>query len=124
MTKDEAAKHCIKCLKCTFEAIYDVGLTPGVNDDCLYAKAWLKETHPQYATKLKHFRVYYAAKFNGTQKDYFLRIDAKNAKEARDLCRRMVQEKTGRHAFTIKSMLSEKLPKGYQKVEEGYPPSK
>ena len=124
MTKDEAAKHCIKCLKCTFEAIYDVGLTPGVNDDCPYAKAWLKESDPQHEPERKHFKVYYSSKFNGMQKNYFLRVDAKDAKEAKDLCWKMVHDKTGRHAFAIKPMLSDRLPKYYQKAEEGYPPSK
>jgi len=68
--------------------------------------------------------VYYTAKFNGTQKDYFLHLYAINSIIAKDLCRRKVMEETGRHAFNVKAMVTERLPKGYKYAEEGYPPSK
>lgn len=130
MDRNELVKTCVACGKCQgYELFASQGVPDGL--DCETARKWAESgssrnnvrNNVESGGKLYH--VYYASKFDGTQKDYVLDIRARNAKEARDTCWRLVHEATGRHAFTIKAMLTDKFPVGYsEKTVKGYPPPK
>lgn len=125
VTKNEVAAHCRECKKCQFELIYVRGLTEE-NQDCPYAKIWLpekKETAKKSGPRM--YKCYYYAKFNGDQREYYLEVEAGSSKEAKDRCWHLVHQATGRHAFGITPMATDKLPKGFTKCpEKGYPPVK
>ena len=126
MDRNELVKTCVACGKCRG---YELFATQGIPDglDCETARQWAESESARANVESggKLYHVYYASKFDGTQKDYVLDIRARNAKEARDTCWRLVHETTGRHAFTIKAMLTDKFPVGYsEKTAKGYPPPK
>lgn len=134
MTKDEAVRKCIQCKKCEFERIELRGLTEE-NMYCPIAQTvWLPEDkrksgvveltdYSQYAVPV--FKVWYHSKFNNRYEDYYIRVLAKSAKEAKDKCRKLVHEATGRHAFGITVMRTGKVPKYFnENAVEGYPPPK
>ena len=125
VTKNEAAKHCVECKKCQFEAIYDRGLTEE-NKDCPYAAFWVrpeKEEKPKAATKI--YKCYYRSKFNNDLQDYYIEVEARTPKEAKDKCWQLVKQATGRHAFGIIPIATDKVPKYYsENTVNGYPPPK
>lgn len=75
---------------------------------------------------MKTYNVYYASKFNSTEKVFVLDVEAANAKEACAECKRLVFENTGRNAFCPKAYLasSGKKPDYISKAIPGYPPHK
>jgi hypothetical protein len=71
------------------------------------------------------YKVWYHSKFNNRYEDYYLRLNAENAKAAKDKCWKLVHEATGRHAFGITVMKTAKVPKYFnENAVEGYPPPK
>lgn len=130
--RNELVRTCVACGKCReYELFAKYGLPEGL--DCETARLWAmsevdeqgRQNKERSVSGVRLYRVYYTSKFDGTQKDYVLDVHATSAKEARDTCWRMVHEKTGRHAFTIKAVLTDKYPVGYsEKTIKGYPPSK
>jgi len=130
MNKNELVKTCVACGKCQgYELFARQGVPDGL--DCETARKWAESgtlrnnVRSNVEADGKLYHVYYTSKFDGTQKDYVLDIRARSAKEARDICWRLVHETTGRHAFTIKAMLTDKFPVGYsEKTTKGYPPPK
>ena len=126
MDRNELVRTCVACGKCQG---YELFATQGVPDglDCETAQKWAESESARNNVESggKLYHVYYASKFDGTQKDYVLDVRAESAKEARDTCWKLVHDATGRHAFTIKAMLTDKRPIGYAKeVTKGYPPPK
>jgi len=130
--KNALVRKCVACGKCReYELFAKYGLPEGL--DCETARLWAMsevderelQNKGRSVSGVRLYHVYYTSKFDGTQKDYVLDIHATSAKEARDTCWRVVHEKTGRHAFTIKAVLTNKRPVGYGEfVTNGYPPPK
>ena len=71
---------------------------------------------------MKNYIVYYTIKMNGESYLYAMKVEAKNANEAKDLCTGIVFRETGRNAFTPSTKLS-KWDIG-KEIYSGMPPVK
>lgn len=67
---------------------------------------------------MKKYRIYYTIKMNSSAYEYYLDVEAPNAKAAKDKVRTEVWQSTGRNTFNP----STKVPK--TEAIEGMPPMK
>lgn len=72
---------------------------------------------------MKKYRVYYTVKMNANHYEYYLDLEAQNAKDAVQQLRTKVFKETGRNAFTPHASKNiEDVPKQFS--VEGLPPKK